>query len=572
MANSITQSLTLLSLPLLLLMGGCSDDGTTTPSPADIPTVDVPLSDVVPADTIPQDAGVDTAEPADSNVPDVAVTDTVSTDVGADAVQADSVADNTPPTVASTTPSDDEGNVALPFLVEVVFDEPIAANTIAAQTFRVIGPDNVDVPGERKVSQDGLAVTFTPAAEAELHYVSPYRVWVSGGIVSDLAGNKLEGNFEATFYTGDYPNTAEYKTLATAYAPTLNLATIPGVGTAQLQVPVAFNADGDWDGSNNKTWIQTQAQELLPTVYYDVFESQTHYFIHYLFFFPWVNHTNDSYAHANGASGAMVVVEKERGGNPERPIGVTTYFKKGQYEEHYAYVTTESGIKGDGSNTFYNLMGVYPQDELFPFGQYEALITAGRHESCLFIHKDLSLNCEFEVPHSLVVKASEVPYAIKKTGASWPKDMSELENEPEAISYILANAVTELWVRRDKIGENQVWDGLYTYKSGAGQPVDGLELPRQFVDPFDDLDASFGRPIWAWRHNPSQGNLTSVVDGEMGVDPANYYMTMHKSVNGDTSMVPYDPATGTGFSTQYCFNPILGIDKRDFDPACGADN
>ena len=57
----------------------------------------------------------------------------------------------------------------------------------------------------------------------------------------------------------------------------------------------------------------------------------------------------------------------------------------------------------------------------------------------------------------------------------------------------------------------------------------------------------------------------------MGVDPANYYMTMHKSVSGDTALVPFDPATGEGFSTQYCFNPILGIDKRDFDPACGAE-
>ena len=202
----------------------------------------------------------------------------------------------------------------------------------------------------------------------------------------------------------------------------------------------------------------------------------------------------------------MVVVEKERGETLERPIGVTTYFKKGQFEEHYAYVTTESGIKGGEGNKFYNLMGVYPQDELFPFNQYDAYITAGRHESCLYIDKTLSLNCEFEMPFELILKVSDVPYSVTKGDAGWPKDLSELENEPEAISYTLKNAITELWVRRNKVGANHIWDGTYTYKSGAGQPVNDLDLPSQFVDPLDDLDASFGRPIWAWRHNPSQGS------------------------------------------------------------------
>ena len=175
------------------------------------------------------------------------------------------------------------------------------------------------------------------------------------------------------------------------------------------------------------------------------------------------------------------------------------------------------------------------------------------------------------MPYKLLLKVSDVPYTLTKEDAGWPKDMSELENEPEAISYTLKNAITELWVRRNKVGANHIWDGVYSYTAGNGQPVNGLELPSQFVDPLDDLDASFGRPVWAWRHNPSQGAIINVVDGEMGVDPANYYMTMHKSVSGDTALVPYDPTTGAGFSTQYCFNPILGIDKRSFDPACGAE-
>jgi hypothetical protein len=567
MAKCIIQGVALLSVVAFFFGTACSDDGTTTPTPTDIFGGELPTGDVTLPDTTTVDAGVDTAQPVDTAVPDVTVPDTAKPDV----TKPDTMADNTPPTVTATNPTSEQGEVSLPFVVTVTFSEAIAANTIAPQTVRLIGPDDKDVVGERTLSADGVTLTFKPGPAEKLHFVAPYRMWLSGGIICDLAGNKLEENYETTFYTSDYPNTPGYKVLATQYAPTLHLATVPAVGNAQNQIPVAFDADGDWDGSNNQTWIQSGTKSVQPMVYYDVVESQTHYFIHYLYFYPWVNHPNNTYAHANGAIGAMVVVEKARGDVLQRPIGVTTYFKKGQFEEHYSYVTTESGIKGGESNKFYNLMGVYPQDELFPGGQYDALITAGRHESCLYLDKSLTLNCEFEVPYELIVKVSETPSVVTKGEAGWPKDMSELEGEPDAISYGLKNAITELWVRRNKVGPNHLWDGTFKYSSGDGQPGNGLELPSQFVDPLDDLDASFGRPMWAWRHNPSQGAIINLTNGQMGVDPAGYYMIMHKSINADTALVPFDMETGEGFSTAYCFNPILGIDNRDIDPACGAD-
>jgi hypothetical protein len=563
----------LLGLSLVISVAtACSDDGLTTPVANDVVAGELPLADTPVTDTpVPADVPADVL--AEVGTPDTATPDAATPDAGlVDVATPDVPEDKTPPTVINTAPAQESHGVTVPFTVTVIFDEPISPNTIAASTVRLFGPDDKEVAGTPVLNPAGDTVTFTPAPESELHHLSPYRIVLSKGIISDMAGNKLKENFELTFYTSDFPNTAGYMELAAKYSPTLHSAINPGVGSVQTQIPVAFDADGDWDGSNNQKWVQSQADVLSPAIYYHVVESQTHYFIQTLFFFPWVNHPQEIYAHSNGASGAVVVVEKARGETPERPIAVTTYFKKGQYEEHYAYVTTESGIKGPKASSFYGLMGVYDQATLFPSGHYDALITAGRHESCLYLKKDLTVNCEFEVPYEIVL-----PYQggaatdVTKEGG-WPKEMADFPGEPASIAYGMINVLDSLWIRRNKVGENAIWGGTFKYDSGDGQPGNGMEMPNLFVDSLDELDPSFGRPLWAWRHKPSQGALSGVGDGQFGVDPAGYYMKRHASIDEDTALVPFDAVTGAGFSTQYCFNAILGIDNRETDPACGAEN
>lgn len=547
--------------------GGCSDDGLTPAPQPDAMHAELPTADATHVADAADDAGQDTAK-VDAALADAGSVDTGV--IGVDVATLDTQPDETAPTVIGTVPASQSDGVVLPFTVQVQFNERISPNTIAPQTVRLFGPGGTEVTGTPTLNATGETLTFIPSPEETLQYASPYRIWLAGGIIADLAGNKLEANFESTFYTADFPNMSLYQALAAQYSPTIHSASIPSVGASQAQVPVAFNADGDWDGSNNQTWVQSGTDTLLPTVYYDVVETPTHYFIHYLFFFPWVNHPSDSYSHANGANGAMVVVEKSRANTPERPVGVTTYFKKGQFEEHFAYVTTESGIKGPKNTTFYGLMGTYNQEALFPEGHYDALITAGRHESCIYLDKSLTINCEFEVPYELVMThEGGAATPIVKSG-SWPKQNSEMPGAPATIAYALTSSTAVLWARRNLVGDGSVWDATFNYASGDGNPGNGLEMPSQFVDPLDDLDPAFGRPIWAWRHNPSQGALKDVLNGQMGVDPAGYYLNMHASIDGDTALVPFDADSGMGFSGSYCFNALLGIDVRDTDPLCGA--
>ena len=552
----------------LTALGACGDEALPNlPNDTTVNT-DAVQTDITPDTTVPtSDTG-----PSDTNVPTpdtITGTDTSpapDTNVGPDTALPP---DETPPTVISSNPAPLASGVAIPFTVSVTFSEGIAANTLAPQTFKVLDPNDDPLTGTIALSDDGLTATFTVTADqVGLQPASPYTVWVAGGIVSDLAGNKLQENHSFEFYTADYPNVDGYAALAAKYAPTLDAAVQPNVGASKYQVPVAFDADGNWSGSDNLSWIKTTATSLSPTVYYDVIESESHYFIHYLFFFPYVNDPNVIYAHGNGAAGAMVVVQKAMGAAPEHPVGVTTVFKKGQYEEHMAYVTSESWIQGPKGLAFYQLMGKYAEATLFPEGRVTLFITAGKHEACLALEKGLSGMCEYELPYSLTfayTDGSSDP--IAKDGAVWPKDMSELPGAPTALGYSLTPLSTTLWARRQLVSPDGIWGGTFTYDAPLDTPGYALKVPSSFVDPLDDNDAAFGRPVWAWRFNPTQGNVPSVIHGQIGIDPAGYYLKMHGSKDKDTALIPFDPVTGVGFSTDYCFNPYLHIDLRQA-PSC----
>jgi hypothetical protein len=548
------------NLVILMVLGtitvACAEDGPA-PLSDTVNGKELPTTDAVSEDSgAPVDTNADDTQtpPVDSHIPDTTPQDTSAPDL---------TPDDTPPTIVATTPQADTSSVAVPFTVSVTFSEAIASNTIAEQTFKVLDIADSPLAGSYTMNEDNTTVTWTPNVEAIFQPVSPYKVWLAGGIISDLAGNKLVENYTFHLTTEGYPNTENYAALAATHAPRIHVAMDETLGDYFARIPVAVNADGNWDVSDNITWIKS-ATSLTPTVYYDVVETQSHTFIHYMFVFPWVHHSNPSYNHGNGVSGSMVILKKATIDAPANPLGVTTYLKKGQYEENLAYVTDESGIKGPQSANYYRLMGAYSQKALFPNGQYDALITAGKYESCLYIDTNQTGTCEFSVSDQLVfVYANGVPTIIAPKDGKWPKNMSDFAGEPDGLGYALLPLTTELWARRNQVGPKAIWGGTASYTYNKDGDDFTFDVPNRFVDPADDINTSFGRPVWAWRFNPTQGALANVDPGQIGIDPAGYYLTMHGAKDKDTALVPFVPETGEGFSTTYCFNPYLNIDRRN---------
>ncbi len=568
-------------------VGGCGDEPLPSEDAAnDVVTGDLPLADGV-ADLTTTDPGVadqQQDQQQDQSQADQSQADQSQTDEGPapDAAEdaqpdaaPDTAPDTTPPTVVSTTPADGEGGVAIPFVVTVTFSEPMYETMIAAQTVKLFDEYDVEIPMKRELDETGTVLTLTPTLLPEkFQHLSPYRVWITGGILTDLAGNKLAEPFEATFYTEGLPDPAPFAALAAKYAPTIRSRVDASQGgTSRVQLPVRVNLDGDWDVSNNQQYLLGAATEIRPAVYYAVAETRSHYFLRYMYYFP-LNIDGDV-NWGNGVSGAMVVVEKAQGDQPERPILVTTYYKDMQVEENLAYATTESGIVGPHGESYYRVDGTFDQATLFPGGRYEAFIAAGSHASCLWIIKDAPQPpaCYIETSELASMTMWTLGYTdgtatpITKVGNKWPKSNADMEGAPEVIGYELVPLEEELWPRRLMVTDHGLWGADITYKADPGRPGDGRKIPSKFVDQLNPTDTSYGRPVWAWKWNPAIGGVIDIPQGAMGMDPAWYVWRRHSSVDDDNVFTAWDGATHTGLSLDYCYHPILDIDERT-EPGC----
>lgn len=104
-------------------------------------------------------------------------------------------ADTTPPTVQSTSPSNNATGVNTATNISAVFSEPLAAASVNATNVSVSG----GVTGI--VSLNGATVSFTPSAALTAN--TRYTVTIRGGTsgIRDLAGNALAQDFQWSFTT-----------------------------------------------------------------------------------------------------------------------------------------------------------------------------------------------------------------------------------------------------------------------------------------------------------------------------------------------------------------------------------
>ncbi|OXM16078.1 hypothetical protein CGZ75_05085 [Paenibacillus herberti] len=70
------------------------------------------------------------------------------------------------------------------------------------------------------------------------------------------------------------------------------------------------NYDGDWNGSNNWQNLDANKDQLGAYVYYDVKETETHYYIGYYTYYPMDDAGADGDRHENDMEGVLVVVRK----------------------------------------------------------------------------------------------------------------------------------------------------------------------------------------------------------------------------------------------------------------------
>jgi hypothetical protein len=125
-------------------------------------------------------------------------------------------AQQTPPTVTSVTPADD--NVAVcpnSAIISATFSKPMNPATINTSTFSVTGPSGASVAGQVTYASATDTATFTPLASLAPN--TKFSATITIG-ATDTYGNTMEASFEWTFTTS---------TSCAAVAPAVTLITPP---------------------------------------------------------------------------------------------------------------------------------------------------------------------------------------------------------------------------------------------------------------------------------------------------------------------------------------------------------
>jgi hypothetical protein len=525
-------------------------DTTTNPDTAapDVPGVEdavltdsTTLPDVVTADTTPIK---DVAVPFDPGpAPDL-------------------IPDDDPPTLKTTVPAKDAVGVANPWTLVLTFSEPV--KNIEDNTVQV--RDIGDVPLKATFTSDAAKTVWTYTPTTPLMVASPYTATVNAPlqVIADLANNKFAGITEFQFFTAAPKNREKYATLASTYAPTLRV--ILGA-KPNYDMPTALDLDKDFDLKNNKAHLdKTTTKELTPTVYWDVAESESHYYLHYAWYFSGRNGTTSDFQ--NDASGALVILEKWPA---PRPVEVITWFKNPGGEYLRAFVTTESGISaGDPANEY--ITGVYSQAELFPGDKVEIAITPGEHESCLWNSEGTQTACDLPLGDRLqfaaktvVMNAGAAATPYKKAGAAWPTTNEGVTGKVDgAVSYALADMLSVWWPRRSQT-TTMFNDSFTTYSYSDAGKAKIAKFPRYFVA--GDGTQSPGRAPWAlvWKPGDNSSYQANMPAGQFFLDPATHLVERHDTAYTKTA---FDETAKTGFSAVWCLNAYFNVDARGSSDAC----
>ena len=121
-------------------------------------------------------------------------------------------ADDTAPTVTSTSPANAATGVAINRTIAATFSERMDPLTITTATFEVTGPGTTPVTGTVAYTLVGNVATFTP--DSDLAINTTFTATITTG-AEDLAGNALASDFVWTFTTGATADTTAPTVTAT---------------------------------------------------------------------------------------------------------------------------------------------------------------------------------------------------------------------------------------------------------------------------------------------------------------------------------------------------------------------
>lgn len=496
----------------------------TSPTGADAPA-DVPVADATAAEV----AAADVPAGPDAGLKDFAL-------------------------VAADPPADTTG-VAANFSLKLTFSANLKPESAVKYTIAVASNGNTALPCKFAVA--GNVLTITPTAPAPF----ASRVTVTlGTLVQSFQGVPLQET-AVSFYTEPWPKLGSYAAMAEAFAPQLRQAV-----AGPLDYLRAGNFDGDWNLANNPA--NAAQSDAKAAVYWSATETRSHVYLTYFYYWPGRTGVAPGVPFDNDGAGAQVVIDRKT----QLPVALQTFFKAKADEQAWLWVASESGwpTKSKFVRAF------VPRDQLFEPSdaaacaqtppanckrRYPGYLTAGSHQSCLWADKGEPADQQCVLNDAIKSSLKLLLYAPGPLAAAAAPTLSGTP-----ATYALLPLWDDWWPRRDQAGAAALFvDTQFAYVPPDSRPAGPkYGLGSRMVAA---QDGDFGRPPWAWRWKP--GTFTaSYYDLPRGTpvfDPA--WLLWQRLGAEQTGMPAWNAATKQGFSTDYCFNPFLGIDVRD-SPEC----
>jgi hypothetical protein len=449
--------------------------------------------------------------------------------------------------IVTTDPPAGTADVANPFTFTVTFNTKVKAVVIGPNTVQVV-VNGAIIDGTYSVACN----SFTFKASAPVLQASRVDVTLSPLVQAEI-GYNLPNEQSFHFYVHGFDGMAPYEKLARRYAPTLRQAVASGNDKYdQLR---AFDYDGDWQAGNNG--VNFSKSPAIGQVGWSVIETQSHFFITYVYFWPHRTGVLAGVAFDNDAAGAIVTVARWP---TEHPVAVSTWFKQKSMEEMWTWITSESGIPKTGY-----VRGVLPQATLFPPAKdgwgcegivgckpqrYPAFLTSGNHQSCLWLDAGDSLNCTNNASTQATLKW--IDYAPGAT----PTEPTAADSPGPMATYGLTSTFETWWPRRQDVGTDGMWhDATFTYAPPTGRPA-GVKMV--VGGKFYNKDADASRPPWAWSWKGATPD--GLPTGTEVLDTA--YAESKHFEDTKNPLGAFDAVKKTGWSQDYCFNPYLYIDLR----------
>ena len=289
-----------------------------------------------------------------------------------------------------------------------------------------------------------------------------------------------------------------------------------------------FDYDTNWTGNDNWDNLPYYLDALYGYVYYSVVETETHYFIHYMFFHPrdwgraWFSLVPDE--HENDMEGILLVIFKN-GSDYGSPLVMVTRAHTDFYQ-YSADPNVSDGVADDVDGSI-----------VFDGWRPVVYVEAQGHG----VYGDEGRVDQYYSYDDVII------YRFNGNISEHP-DYSDQNN----ISYALLPIIRILWpkaLNASFIGDGRMYDQVFNYVNPRLNF--SIDVPASF-DGDDSTDGGTDKANPPWGMHDSDYDDDGLVQGDWFFDPANFTRTLFS--------IPYE------FSLNYTYNPYVSGEDPEFVP------